>query len=124
MEFFANVVLFMPLGALLPLTTSLRRAWQIIAIGLATTAFIELVQLMIPGRVTSWSDVATNTIGTALGWRSSPSPVAQLRLRRLRPKRRGHEQNERSSCWGWSGRRCDRRAGRVSRCPARCKGSR
>ena len=67
LEFLANVALFVPLGVLLPLTTPLRRPWQVLAVGVASTGFIELVQLTIPGRVSSWSDVAANTIGTAVG---------------------------------------------------------
>jgi glycopeptide antibiotics resistance protein len=62
----ANIALFVPLGLVLCLRTwSLRRT---VAAGLALSVGIEIAQLFIPGRTTSFDDVLLNTVGVALGW--------------------------------------------------------
>ncbi|MCW2829738.1 MAG: VanZ family protein [Aeromicrobium sp.] len=67
-EFTANVLLFVPLGALA--ITLLRRAtWvQVVALGAITSATIELAQTIArPERTGSVSDVVANTAGAAIG---------------------------------------------------------
>jgi hypothetical protein len=60
-----NVLLFIPFGMGLRLTgMSRRRAY---AIALVTTITVELLQLAIPGRDTSLSDVITNSTGAFIG---------------------------------------------------------
>lgn len=83
-EFGANIVLFMPLGVLLPLALGLpqRRGpgavaggtaaggtvvIGTVAVGALLSIGIELGQLGIPGRVSSPFDVLANTLGTLLG---------------------------------------------------------
>lgn len=69
-EFVANVVLFVPLGVLLPLAWgSLRRrhlVWTVVA-GLAVSLGIETIQHFVPGRVSDPRDLVSNTFGTLLG---------------------------------------------------------
>jgi glycopeptide antibiotics resistance protein len=64
----ANVVLFMPLGALVLLW---RRDWswlQATVVAFATTALIEtLQQVLRPERFASAADVVANTLGGAIG---------------------------------------------------------
>ena len=60
-----NIILFIPFGIGLRLAGLSRR--RVLAIGLVTTITVELLQLAIPGRDTSLSDVITNTLGTGFG---------------------------------------------------------
>ncbi len=58
-----NVLLFLPLGLALS-----RRGWLLaIVAGLAVSAGIEALQLVIPGRYSTPSDVLFNTLGAAAG---------------------------------------------------------
>ena len=59
-----NVVMFLPVGALLG--TRLK-VWQAIALGASISGAIEVAQLLIPGRDPTLSDVLFNTLGAALG---------------------------------------------------------
>lgn len=67
LEFLANVALFVPFGVLWPFAASRLRPMAVVALGLATSAGIELVQLLLPSRVPSLWDVIANTLGTAFG---------------------------------------------------------
>jgi len=64
-----NVVLFLPLGALLPMIwKEFRDAWaKTAAAGLALSAFIEFLQLF-NFRATDVDDLLMNTAGAVLGW--------------------------------------------------------
>ena len=77
-----NIILFMPLGALLTLA-GVPRSWTWLAGGVMS-ALIEGAQLFIPGRDASIDDVLTNTTGTivgsliavaVLGWLRRPPPL-------------------------------------------------
>ena len=76
-EFLANVALFVPFGLLVAASAPRWSPWAIIGVGLLTSVAIELVQLGIPSRVPTVSDVIANTAGTAIGctlvywWRMS-----------------------------------------------------
>jgi VanZ family protein len=61
----ANVILFVPLGAAAAL--ALRSARRAVFLAFGLSLFIEAAQLLIPGRYTSPSDLAFNTVGGALG---------------------------------------------------------
>lgn len=78
LEFAANVALFVPFGVLVPLVW-VRLPWLITAsCGAAASILIELVQLTIPSRVSTISDVVANTLGALLG----ALAVARVRRRR------------------------------------------
>lgn len=63
-----NVMLFMPLGAMLPILWSrFRQKKHILLFGFGTSLFIELLQ-MLTFRATDVNDLITNTIGTYLGF--------------------------------------------------------
>lgn len=67
-EFLANIALFVPFGILVSLLWPHRPAWAVIALGLATSAAIELAQLLfLPHRVSDVRDLVANTLGAALG---------------------------------------------------------
>jgi len=78
-----NVILFMPLGALLALTGVPRR-WSWLSGGLLS-ALVESAQVFIPGRDASVDDVLTNTTGTILGWLVAVAVLGWLRRSPSRP---------------------------------------
>ncbi|QTX05421.1 VanZ family protein [Agromyces archimandritae] len=65
-EFAANIVMFVPFGLLLPLATPVGPGTAVIAAA-GTSVVIELVQLVVPGRVSTGWDVLANTAGAAVG---------------------------------------------------------
>lgn len=63
-----NILLFVPLGILLPLLWRQYRAWKTaVGFGLGMSAAIELLQ-MFTYRATDINDVIANTLGAALGY--------------------------------------------------------
>lgn len=77
-----NVVMFMPLGALLPLwDRRYRKAWATILAGLSLTFSIELLQYLMGTRSADIDDIILNTLGTVLGF------ALYRILARLRPTR-------------------------------------
>lgn len=72
LEFTANIALFVPFGVFaftaIPLRApAVSSTLLVIASGCLLSTGIELLQLIVPGRVSTPSDVAANTLGTALG---------------------------------------------------------
>lgn len=67
LEFVANIALFVPWGILLPLALPRLRWWLVITSGCLTSGGIELMQLVIPSRFPTVSDVVANTAGAAFG---------------------------------------------------------
>lgn len=64
----ANVLLFVPLGALVALIIGRGYWWVGAAAGLLISCAIELAQLLfLPGRYATPADVLANTIGAVLG---------------------------------------------------------
>ncbi|MET4158566.1 VanZ family protein [Agromyces sp. PvR057] len=62
-----NVAMFVPVGMLAALLIH-RRRWPLaFAVGFALTAVIELVQLLLPDRVSDPRDLVMNTLGASLG---------------------------------------------------------
>jgi glycopeptide antibiotics resistance protein len=68
-ELLGNVLLFAPLGFLLPLLLpAVRRWWQALAVGAGVSLAIELYQLTWPGvRKADVNDVLMNALGALLG---------------------------------------------------------
>ena len=66
LDFAANIIMFMPLGLGLALWTG--RRWRTVAICMATTVFIEAMQVrVVAGRDSSLGDLVANTLGGWLG---------------------------------------------------------
>lgn len=64
----ANVLFFIPIGLLSCLLLPSRRWYLAIVVGVLGSATIELGQLLFrPHRVASWEDLATNSLGAAIG---------------------------------------------------------
>jgi VanZ like family len=65
-----NVILFLPLGVLIGAWLGQRTgrgAWRAILLLATISAAFEMLQLFVPGRITSIDDVTANTLGGALG---------------------------------------------------------
>ena len=69
-DLFGNLLLFAPLGFLLPLLVpTIRRWWQVLAVGAGISLLIELYQLIWPLlRKASIDDVLMNALGAVLGF--------------------------------------------------------
>lgn len=67
LEFVANVALFAPFGALLALAWSRLPWWAASLVGAGLSCVIELVQIALPSRFATVSDVVANTLGTLIG---------------------------------------------------------
>lgn len=67
MEFLANLALFAPFGLLFAVAWPSVPRWRIVAAGFATSGAIELLQLMLPTRFSTLSDLIANTLGTVIG---------------------------------------------------------
>lgn len=89
LELWANVAMFVPLGALLAAWRRLPRSpWLAVPAGLAFSATIETIQLLLPQRYPSLQDVGANTLGTAIGTAAVVAVVAVVAAARARPARR------------------------------------
>jgi VanZ family protein len=78
----SNVLLFVPLGALVAWIAGRRFWWAGVAAGLLTSCAIELAQfLFLPGRYATPADVLANTLGAVAG------SLLTLLTRRRRPVR-------------------------------------
>lgn len=67
-ELTSNVILFLPLGALVARILGPRLWWGGVAVGFVASALIELAQLIfLPARFASVADVAANTFGAMIG---------------------------------------------------------
>ena len=64
----ANVLLFVPLGALAAAQLRRRHWWIAVVACIAVSGFIETGQLlMLPARCASWIDLLANSVGAAIG---------------------------------------------------------
>jgi glycopeptide antibiotics resistance protein len=67
-EFIANIVMFVPFGAFVRLLKPTLWNWLPMALlAAASSGAIEVLQLLIPGRVSALSDVVANTLGALAG---------------------------------------------------------
>ncbi|WP_025157118.1 VanZ family protein [Leifsonia aquatica] len=66
-EFTANILMFVPMGALLTLLLGRERWWLALALGVMATLTIEFVQLFLPARFSDARDLLANTLGTLIG---------------------------------------------------------
>ena len=80
----ANVVLFIPLGAVASLAYVEKRWWQIGAFGLLVSGCIELGQLLfLHNRFASPLDIVTNTSGAVIGALLAVYTLKRLQAHRL-----------------------------------------
>ncbi len=67
LEFLANIALFVPLGVLVALGWRRLPWWGVTVLGFTLSAVIEIVQLWLPTRFPTLSDVVANTLGALIG---------------------------------------------------------
>lgn len=67
LEVAANVVMFVPFGVLALTAFRWMRVWSATLAGLVTSGIIEGVQLFLPTRFSTVSDLVANTAGALLG---------------------------------------------------------
>lgn len=67
LEVLANVAMFVPLALLLVFVLGARRWWFAVALCVALSLGVEVVQHFLPGRVASVRDIVANGIGALLG---------------------------------------------------------
>lgn len=65
-NFLGNLILFIPVGALLPITTNMN--WKTLAIGSGFSILIEIVQFITKRGVFDPDDVLLNTVGCFIGY--------------------------------------------------------
>lgn len=64
-----NVLLFVPMGILIPLIFKLGRGWiNISAVGAGSSILIELIQMFFAGRTADIDDILANTAGCVMGY--------------------------------------------------------
>lgn len=83
-----NILLFVPLGVILPLVLARASAGRVLLAGFVVSLSIEVVQLMgaltiSPGRVADVDDLLANTLGTLAGYALFRAVTLVPRLRRL-----------------------------------------
>lgn len=83
LEILANVALFVPFGVLALTAFRGMKVWSATAAGLATSGLIEGVQLFLPTRFSTVSDLIANTAGALIG----ALVVTSRRRRRLNEAR-------------------------------------
>ncbi len=67
-QFWANVLLYLPLGALTMMVAARTRWWHAVVLAVAVSTVFELLQAALrPGRTADLSDVLANTLGAAVG---------------------------------------------------------
>ena len=68
-EIFLNIILFVPMGFIVPvLHESLRKWWRILLLGLAFSLFIESAQLVLHMGYFDTADLLHNTLGAGVGY--------------------------------------------------------
>ena len=82
LEVAGNVALFVPFGALSLTAYRWMRVWSAMLAGLVTSGLIEGVQLFLPTRYSTVSDLIANTAGACLG------ALLVAGARRIRDRRR------------------------------------
>lgn len=67
-EFFGNILMFVPIGVFTALLLGRRVWWLLLVLGTALSGLIELSQyLFLPSRYPEWRDVLSNSLGFLIG---------------------------------------------------------
>lgn len=67
-NFLGNILIFMPVGFLLPLVSGRNRWYWIVGVGLCFSLSIEIIQLITARGCFDLDDIMLNTLGTAIGF--------------------------------------------------------
>lgn len=67
-NFLGNIILFVPVGVLLPSITGWKKMWKTVAAGIGFSLFIEIIQLITSRGCFDFDDVLLNGLGTVIGF--------------------------------------------------------
>ena len=67
-NFLGNIILFVPVGVLLPSITGWKKMWKTVATGIGFSLFIEIIQLITSRGCFDFDDVLLNGLGTVIGF--------------------------------------------------------
>ena len=65
---FGNIILFVPIGFLLPAVTGWKKMWKTVVAGISFSLFIEIIQLITLRGCFDVDDVILNCLGTVMGF--------------------------------------------------------
>lgn len=63
-----NIILFMPVGFLVPAVTGWKKMWKTVVAGISFSIFIEIIQLITSRGCFDFDDVLLNGLGTVIGF--------------------------------------------------------
>ena len=67
-NFLGNIILFMPVGMLLPVVTDWKKMWKIMVMGAGFSFFIEIIQLITSRGYFDLDDIILNSLGALIGF--------------------------------------------------------
>ena len=67
-NFLGNIILFLPIGVLLPVVTGWKKLWNTVAVGIEFSLLIEIIQLITSRGCFDFDDVLLNSLGSAIGF--------------------------------------------------------
>ena len=68
MNFLGNIILFLPVGVLVPAVTGWKKMWKTVVAGISFSLFIEIIQLITSRGCFDFDDVLLNGMGTVIGF--------------------------------------------------------
>ena len=68
MNFLGNIILFLPVGVLVPAVTGWKKMWKTVVVGISFSLFIEIIQLITSRGCFDFDDVLLNGMGTVIGF--------------------------------------------------------
>ena len=67
-NFLGNIILFLPIGVLLPVVTGWKKMWNTVAAGIEFSLLIETIQLITSRGCFDFDDVILNGLGCIIGY--------------------------------------------------------
>jgi len=67
-NFLGNIILFVPIGVLVPVVTDWKKMWKTMVAGISFSLFIEIIQLITSRGCFDFDDVLLNCLGTVIGF--------------------------------------------------------
>jgi len=68
MNFLGNIILFMPVGVLIPMVTDWKKMWKSVIAGVGLSLLIEIIQLITSRGCFDPDDIILNGLGAVIGF--------------------------------------------------------
>ena len=68
MNFLGNIILFVPIGVLVPAVTDWKKMWRIVAAGVWFSLIVETIQLITSRGCFDFDDIILNGLGCIIGY--------------------------------------------------------